>query len=229
MRAATQTKLDPERQARREAEKRYVARHRKFQRQAASAIIVCKHQFGVLDHDADPRMVCASYDDVIEYGRMVLGDEDVVLLDSWGNVIEDAEGKSYFHDKPQHMALGKYAKQGERHRYVEHHHRAYDVRTIRVVSFRDDLKIPKCGPCKQTGDGHYVTGPKGDRERFMIARRKGYRRSNVIWSCTDTKTGTKDEYHSRMKDALAQANRILRVEACRAQIAEGFKDPNPYM
>jgi hypothetical protein len=232
MSAATQTKLDPEREAKREASRRHNERHSKFKRQAARAIIVCRHQFGSSGHDADPRMVCASYDDVLEYGRMYYGTEDVVLLDQWGNVIEDAEGRRYFANPPQHMADGKHAKASSdgRFRYVEYHHRTYDVSTVRVATFRDDLDIASCGSCKRNGEGKYLTGPKGDSERFRIER-SGSRGSfgGVRWSCIDAKTGEKNDYHSRRRDAIAHANGVLRAESCAQQIAAGFVEPERYM
>lgn len=232
MSAATQTKLDPEREAKREADRRYHERHRKFKYQAARAILVCSHQFEGSGNDADPRMVCASYDDVLEYGRMYYGAEDVVLLDQWGHVIEDAEGKRYFANPPRHMAAAKHAKSSDdgRFRYVEYTHRAFDVATVRVATFRDDLNIDVCGPCKRNGEGKYLTGSKDDPKRFKIER-AGSRGSfgGVRWTCFDTKTGEKNDYHSRRRDAVEHANRTLRSESCAQQIAAGFVDPERYM
>jgi hypothetical protein len=231
MSAATQTTIDLEREAQREADRRYTGRNHKYQRQAARAIIVCRHHFDN-GHDADPRIVCASYDDVLEYGRMVYGSEDVVLLDQRGRVIEDAEGKRWFSRAPRSMARGKDAEKSRdgTYRYVDYPKRGYDVSTVRVATFRDDLDIPVCGPCKRAGEGKYVTGPKDDPARFDIER-SGSRSSfsGIRWSCRDTKTGEKHDYNSRKRDAIAHANRMLRTEACAQQIAEGFVDPERYI
>lgn len=225
---AAAKKKDPEKDAKREARRQQDMRQQAFRNQAARAIIVANHNFNSAGSNIMARMVCASYDDVLEYGRMYYGTEDVVLLDQWGHVIEDAGGKKYFAHQPMHMANGKHVKEGDRVRYVEYAKRDFDVQTVCVATFRD-LEVPICGPCKKVADDRYVTGPKDNGRRFEIFRDGPSGAKHTSWNLQDCKTGLFSRYNARKKDALAAANKILRTESCAAQIAAGFTDLDAYL
>jgi len=196
-------------------------RHDRFRRQSANAIVVMERS----SYDPAPKAILSNYADVVEYGRLVLSTEDVVLLDQWGHVIENAETRQWFSNPPHGMAEGKYVVETEKgSRYVPSKDIEYRLHTVRAATFQE-LDMPVCGPCKRKGDGKYITGSKENPERFLIRRQGESTTTHTFWECFDTEKEQSYSYNSRKKDAIQRANRVLRVEFSAKEVARGFTDP----
>ncbi len=186
-------------------EDKYKQRHNQVRFNTVKAIMV-------MDRDGYGKMVVTSYDEAMEYARLRLHTEDVVLLDEWNYVIDSAP--VYHVSGKLGIAKAEHVNETTSHTgtkvfHVDPRNVTLVVEALRVTTMQE-VEAPTCKPAKRLGDGTYLTGTAADPNRFKLEKQGSGRFQS--WSLTDKKTGRIYD-HQLKKKAVVRINKILHAEA----------------